>query len=70
MLNSKVAELTDGLIQTQFTERRQLLQEEFLRVAQELNGRGNYTPLRTFYVSLKYVVVRWKFARGLSITRI
>ncbi len=41
MLDSKVAELTDGLIQTQFTERRQLLQEEFLRVAQELTGRGN-----------------------------
>ena len=43
MLDSKVLELTDGLIQTQFAERRQRLQEEFVRAAQEFNASNRYS---------------------------
>lgn len=40
MLDSKVVELTDRLIQTQFAERRQQLANEILSTAQLLNSRG------------------------------
>ena len=40
MLDSKVVELTDGLIQTQFAERRLRLQEELRSASQEFNARN------------------------------
>lgn len=40
MLDSKVAELTDRFIQTQFAERRQQLAHELLSTAQLSNSRG------------------------------
>lgn len=40
MLTPKVIELTNQLIQVQFDERRQLLSNEILAVAEKLNARG------------------------------
>lgn len=40
MLDPKVPELTDGLIQSQFAERRQRLVQELKALAMELNSRG------------------------------
>lgn len=42
MLDPKVVELTDGLIQAQFTERRQHLAGEVLAIGQELNSHGMF----------------------------
>lgn len=40
MLDSKVIDLTDRLIQIQFAERRQQLQGELLNAAGQFNARG------------------------------
>lgn len=40
MLDSKVIDLTDSLIQAQFTERRQYLSRELVKIANQLNSRG------------------------------
>lgn len=40
MLDPKVVELTDGLIQSQFAERRQCLAGEVRAIGMELNSRG------------------------------
>lgn len=40
MLDRKVIELTDGIVQTQFAERRQRLPEELGAVAQQCSARG------------------------------
>ena len=40
MLDSKIVELTNGLIHTKFTERGQRLQEDFVRAAQKSNASG------------------------------
>jgi hypothetical protein len=41
MLDRKVLELTDGLIQTQFDERRKRLPEELRTAAMHHNARGS-----------------------------
>ena len=43
MLDPKVVDLTDRLIQTQFAERHKRLQEEFVRTAQEFNATNRYS---------------------------
>ncbi len=40
MLDSNAIDLSDRLIQTQFAERRQQLQQELLKAAQQFNARG------------------------------
>lgn len=42
MLDPKVVELTDGLIQSQFAERRKHLAEELRTVAEQCNARGMF----------------------------
>jgi hypothetical protein len=42
MLDPKVVELTDRLIQTQFAERRQRLAGEVRAIGEELNSRGMF----------------------------
>ena len=42
MLDRKVVDLTDGLIQSQFAERRQRLAADLLAIAEQCNARGMF----------------------------